>query len=166
MYSSDLFILDLSWKDKNSTEIAQRLKQVTPTRRIPVLDSHWTRVYAEAYTSLIYSGAKLTVTPFITSELLFTLLKDGPIFANICSTASSGKGRIKIKNLRESEPDDESGIIGTHSIVIYGHDEDGNFLIADPWDGLTSHTPEHLVLSIEAAQIECDNQIFVISIKV
>ena len=163
MYASDLFILDLSWKDKSSQEIKDRLVEIRNARKIPIMDNHWTKVYVDAYIAMLDHGAQLTVVRFITTQLLYDLLKKGPVFANICSTAIDGIGRSLTEGLRELKYDDLNGEISTHSVVVYGHDEKGNFLVADPWDGLLSHSPEDMVLAIEAAQIECDNQIFVIS---
>lgn len=163
MYASDMYILDLTWKDKNSKEIKERLEQVKSKRTVSVMDSHWVGVYEDAYVSLLDHGADLSVVQFITSDLLYKLLSNGPIFANICSSASTGRGRTLSPELRKDVLDDVNGRITTHSVVIYGNDEDGNFLIADPWEGLATMKPEHMVLSIEAAQVECDNQIFVIN---
>jgi hypothetical protein len=163
MYVSDMYILDLSWKNKSSQQIKERLKQVKSKRKVPLMDSHWVGVYEDAYLSMLTHGADLSVVQFITTELLYKLLQNGPIYTNICSTASSGRGRTISKELRKDIVDDIAGHISTHSVVIYGNDEQGNFLVADPWDGLMTIEPEHMVLSIEAAQIECDNQIFVIT---
>lgn len=161
-YSSDMYILDLSWQDKNTTQIKKRLEEVKGKRKTAIMDSHWVRVYEDAYLSLIGHGANLTVVKFITTDILHKLLESGPIYVNICSTASSGKGRTVSTELRTDTSNDVEGRIFTHSIVVYGRDDKGNFLISDPWDGLTTMEPEQLVLSIEAAQIECDNQIFTI----
>lgn len=136
MYVSDMFILDLSWQGKSSAEIKQRLEEVKGKRKVSIMDDHWVKVYENAYLSLLEHGADLTVVQFITTELIYKLLKD--------------------------VSDDLNGKISTHSIVVYGHDEEGNFLISDPWDGMMSMQPEKLILAIAAAQIECDNQIFVI----
>lgn len=163
MYVSDMYMLDLSWKNKSSAQIKQRLEEIGTKRKASLLDSHWTKVYVDAYVSLLDHGAQLTITPFITSKLLYELLQNGPVYANICSTANSGNGRTINPGLRETKADDLDGGVFTHSVVIYGNDENGNFLVADPWDGLVVTEPEQMVLSIEAAQIECDNQIFVIT---
>lgn len=165
MYASDMYMLDLSWKDKSSKQIKTRLEEIGTKRRASLLDSHWTKVYVDAYIAMLGHGAELTVTPFITTKLLYALLKDGPVYTNICSTANSGKGRTINPGLRETKVDDVNGTVSTHSVVIYGNDEEGNFLVADPWDGLVTTEPEQMVLAIEAAQIECDNQIFVITDK-
>ncbi len=162
MYVSDAYIVDLSWKNKSSKQIRDRLEQVKLKRSVPVMDKHWVGIYENAYLSLLDSGADLSVEQFITTKLLYRLLKDGPVYANICSSANSGKGRTLSKELRKDIQDDIAGRISTHSVVIYGNEENGDFLVADPWDGLVTTKPEQMVLAIEAAQIECDNQIFVI----
>jgi len=163
MYVSDPYVLDLSWKDMDSEQVKERIKKVGSSRKVPLLGDHWTKVYVDAYLSMLENGADLSVVPFIKSKLLYKLLEKGPIFANIGSTANSGNGRTINPSLRESVVDDVKGSISTHSVVIYGNDDRGNFLIADPWDGLVTIDPEQMVLAIQAAQIECDNQIFVIS---
>ena len=162
MFTSDMYITDLSWKDKSSKQINERLEQVKYKRKVPIMDSHWVEAYENAYLSMLNNGVELTIVQFITTELLYKLLEEGPVFANICSSASTGRGRTISTELRTDKIDDLNGRISTHSVVIYGNNEDGDFLVADPWDGLMTVEPEHMVLSIEAAQIECDNQIFVI----
>lgn len=164
MYASDMYILDLSWQDKSSRKIKSRLEEIGMKRQISIMDSRWVKIYIDAYVAMIDLGTDLMVVPFITTKLLYELLRDGPIYANICSTANSGRGRtISQPGLRKTKIDDVNGIVSTHSVVIYGCDEDGNFLVADPWDGMTIVESERMVLAIEAAQIECDNQIFVVS---
>lgn len=161
MFASDMYVLDLSWKNKDSTEIKDRLKEVANDRVVNILGEHWTKIYIDAYISMLDKGAKLEVTPFITTELLNELLSKGPVFVNICSSKSSGNGRTITSGLRESQGDDLNGNLGTHSVVLYGKNKNGEYLISDPWDGLITMNSEHLVIAIEAAQIECDNQIFV-----
>ncbi len=165
MYVSDMYITDLSWKDKSSDQIKERLEQVKSKRKVSVMDKHWVGVYEDAYLSMLEHGADLTVVQFITTDLLYRLLENGPIYTNICSSASSGRGRTRSPELRKDVLDDIDGGISTHSVVIYGNDDGGNFLVADPWDGLLTTKSEHMVLAIQAAQIECDNQIFVITSK-
>lgn len=165
MYASDMYVLDLSWQDKSSEQIKKRLEEVKSKRKNAILGEHWMNVYEEAYIAMLNHGANLTVVQFITNELLYKLLKDGPVYTNICLNALSGRGRTTNPGLREDVVDDIKGGIATHSVVIYGNDEEGNFLVSDPWDGLTTSSPEYMILAIEAAQIECDNQIFVIEEK-
>ena len=167
MYVSDLYILDLSWKNKSSKEINKRLKEVQSKRTVPIMDKHWVKVYEDAYLSMLEHGSDITITPFITTELVNKLLKNGPVFANICSSALRGRGRdiaSKKDGLRKTKIDDVEGTVNTHSVVIYGKNAEGDYLIADPWDGLIEVNPEIMVLAIEAAQIECDNQIFQIKL--
>jgi hypothetical protein len=165
MYVSDMYILDLSWQNKSSKEIKARLEEIGTKRQASIMDSHWTKVYVDAYIAMLEHGAELTVKPFITTKLLYELVEKSPIYVNICSTANSGTGRAVNDSLRKKKVDDVHGSISTHSIVIYGNDEGGNFLVSDPWDGLVTIEAEQMVLAIEAAQIECDNQIFVIAEK-
>lgn len=162
MYAADCMILDLSWQKLDEAKIAERLKAVRLERNVLGLGKHWSKVYVDAYLAMLESGAKLKVVSFITSDLLYKLLKNGPVYANICSTALRGQGRKINTGLRKQKLDDVHGRVSNHSLVIYGHDNKGNFLLADPWDGRIVVEPEKMVLAIEAAQIECDNQCFVI----
>ena len=162
MYSFDCEVLDLSWKDLSAKEVLAKLKTAHGKKVAPVFGKHWTDVYIDAYTDMLKAGSKLTIQPLVTTKLLYMLLEKGPVFANICSTASRGKGRTRNIDLRKSVVDDVNGSIWNHSIVIYGNDKDGNFLVADPWDGLMVMDPENMICSITAAQVECDNQCFVI----
>ena len=63
--------------------------------------------------------------------------------------------------MRKIDDDDIHGKITNHSVVVYGKDETGNYLINDPWKELGFHViePEHLLCAITAAQVECDNLI-------
>ena len=162
MYTSDLFVMDLSYRDKTAEQIRDRLKEIHGKRDIPLLGEYWAKVYEEAYIKMIDGGADIEVVPFIKQSLLYELLANGPVFANICSTSLRGGGRTVSTDDRKAHQDDLKGNINTHSLVIYGNDEEGNFLVADPWDGLVVIDPETMVLAIEAAQIECDNQVFII----
>lgn len=53
-------------------------------------------------------------------------------------------------------PDDANGTIGTHSVVVYGNTASGDFLLADPWRGLTQVPRDALICAMTAAEIECD----------
>lgn len=163
MYASDMYILDLSWQSKTSEQINQRLKEIKHQRGIPLFENHWVKVYEDAYISMLDHGVELSVEQFITTNLLNELLKKSPIFANICSSAQNGRGRTVNNGLRKNVQDDINGSIYTHSVVIYGINKNGDYLVADPWDDLIEIEPEKMVLAIQTAQIECDNQIFVIN---
>ena len=162
MYSSDCLVLDLSWQHMDSRQIIDRLKAVKATRHVPALGNYWTKVYIDSYISMLDGGSELSTVPFITTGLLYKLLKNGPIYVNVCATALNGKGRMVHPGLREDVADDTNGAVSTHSVVVYGNDDKGNFLVADPWEGLIEVESEKMVLAIEAAQIECDNQCFVV----
>jgi hypothetical protein len=40
--------------------------------------------------------------------------------------------------------------------VVYGNTASGDFLLADPWRGLTQVTRDALICAMTAAEIECD----------
>lgn len=166
--SFDFLITDLSWTGLGSTELLEKLKSVKENRDVPqVGGKHWSKVYVQAYIDFIRSGGSLSVQPHPTTWLLYDWLLDGPIYANICSSVVHGTGRARYPepdtDKRLAIPDDIHGTVGTHSVVIYGNDEVGNFLVADPWDGLEVVKPETMLCGIMAAQLECDNQIFQLS---
>lgn len=162
MYSFDCLVLDLSWKNLSTKEILAKLKAAKGKRDAIVFGRHWADIYIDAYIDMLEAGGTLTIRPLVTTKLLYKLLESGPIFVNICSTAKRGVGRTRDIGLRKSVVDDVKGDISTHSIVVYGNDETGNFLVADPWEGLIEIDPETMLCSITAAQIMCDNQCFVI----
>lgn len=160
---SDTQITDLSWANLGSAELIARLKAVKDVRDVAALGGkHWSRVYVEGYIDMLERGGELEILPFIGRDLLYVCLAKAPIFANVSGNILDKHGRTKNQNAltHTSAPDDINGRTFTHSIVIHGNDEDGNFLVADPWEGLRVVGPEHMVLSIAGAQIECDNQIF------
>lgn len=64
------------------------------------------------------------------------------------------------KNTRKAIPDDINGSVGAHSVVIYGKDKAGNFLVSDPWHGLETVDAETMICGITLACIECDSQCF------
>jgi hypothetical protein len=70
---------------------------------------------------------------------------------------------MRYPSVRQEVLDDINGEVGTHSVVIYGNEEGGSFLLADPWDGLTKVEPETLLCAITAAEIECDAMCFQVS---
>ncbi|MDZ7786444.1 MAG: hypothetical protein U5L95_04980 [Candidatus Saccharibacteria bacterium] len=165
-YSFDCQILDLSWHGFTEENLIERLEAVRDSRHVLNLgDKYWSKVYVEAYIQMLKAGGKLYINPHITSSKLYELLVNGPVFANVCSATLSNKGHQTYPkpNERVSVPDDIDGKAGTHSIVIYGNDEQGNYLVADPWEGLGVIKPETMICSITAAQIECDNQCFQIT---
>lgn len=167
--SFDFLITDVSWQGLSNSQLLQKLESVKDVRDVRnVGGKHWSREYVQAYIDLIESGGKLSVLPHVTTKLLYEKLKHGPVYANICSSVVYGTGRQRYPeaNKRMSIDDDMHGIVGTHSVVIYGNDENGNFLVADPWQGMATVQPETMLCGITAAALECDSQCFQISQEV
>jgi hypothetical protein len=167
-FSFDFQITDLSWAGLDSQQLISKLKAVKDSRDVAGIGGkHWSRIYVEAYIAMLEAGGTLIINPHVTTKLLYDLLQKGPVYANICSLVSHNLGRQRYPDhsKRESVPDDINGIAGTHSIVIYGNDERGNFLVADPWEGMEVTDPETMLCAISAAEIECDSQCFQLSKK-
>jgi hypothetical protein len=165
-YSFDCQILDLSWQHLDGQDVIYKLKQVKYIRNIGGLGKkYWSALYAQAYIDYLEHGGVLKIQPHVTSKLLYGLLRDGPVYANFCSTLVNGKGRASHPKPQErvSVPDDIQGTVGTHSVVIYGNNQAGDFLVADPWEGQRTIDCETMLCGITAAQIECDNQCFQIT---
>lgn len=163
--SFDLLITDLSWSGLNNEQLLEKLESVKEYRDVhSVGGKYWSKAYVQAYIDLIKSGGNLSVQPHVTSQLLYKWLETGPVFTNISSSVVHGTGRSQHPepetSKRLSIPDDKSGTVGTHSVVIYGNDSDGNFLVADPWDGLEVVNVETMLCAITAAELECDSQCF------
>lgn len=130
--SFDLLITDLSWAGLDSDAMAEKLEAVREIRDVPqVGGKYWSKFYVQAYIDFIRAGGVLSVQPHPTSQLLYAWLQDGPIYANTCSSVVHGTGRARYPepdaDKRLAIPDDTHGTVGTHSVVIYGNDEAGNF---------------------------------------
>jgi len=157
----DFLIIDLEWsKLKRVDEIIKRLEAVRDVREVTSLGKGWSKVYIEEYIKYLKAGGKLIIKPHPTIDLLYKNLAKAPIFVNVCSKPLYGNGRMRYPGVRKAVLDDVHGMVGTHSVVVYGNTEDGSFLLADPWDGLTKVTPEALLCAIVAAEIECDAMYF------
>jgi hypothetical protein len=161
-YSFDFQIIDLSWTNLEGEALIRKLELIKDVRDVPSLGKQWSAIYAQAYIDLLQKGGKLKIMPHVTSKLIYDLLKDGPVYANICSYLTHGLGRLKYPDpeVRKAVTDEVHGSIGTHSVVIYGNDEEGNYLVSDPWHGLEVVNPETMLCGITAACIECDSQLF------
>lgn len=168
MYSSDFQILDLSWQGLSSDELVGKLNAIKGHRDIPVLGKDFSEMYIQSYIDFIQAGGKLHIEPFITTALLDRLLANGPILTSVCMNIFLGLGRrVSNAGLRVDKIDDVNGDLSNHSIVVHGKDDEGKYLVADPWkeQGMYAFDPEKLVLSIQAAQLECDNLLFQITPK-
>lgn len=161
IYTFDFQIIDLCWHKLSAENLLKRLEAVKSSRNIPALGEYWSQRYVQSYIDFINAGGNLLIKPFVTSKLLYDLLAKSPILACVSYSVLYNKGRSKDIGLRKTTADDLKGHVGTHSIVIYGVTEKGDFLIADPWEtpGLHTIEAEHLLCAMTASQIECDNLI-------
>lgn len=169
-YSFDFQITDFSWSNCSTNELLEKLKLVKGIRTISSLGNlAISQAYVQAYIDLLQNGGNLHIQQFASSKLLYELLTKGPIFVNIVSAVINGHGRQNYPEPETSKlleiPDDINGTVGTHSVVIYGNDDQGNFSVADPWEGLVTIDPETMVAAIAAANIFCDSQCFQINTK-
>lgn len=168
MYSSDFQILDTSWKGLAASELVEKLNAIKGHRDVPVLGKDFSEMYIASYVDFIQKGGELRVEPFITTPLLDELLAEGPLFVSVCMNVFYGLGRrVSNAGLRVDKVDDVAGDLSNHSIVVHGKNDEGDYMIADPWktEGFYTVSPEKLVLGIQAAQLECDNLLFQITPK-
>ncbi|MFI5240147.1 MAG: cysteine peptidase family C39 domain-containing protein [Candidatus Saccharimonadia bacterium] len=159
LWMFDFLIIDLSWQKLSPSEIIFRLKAIENVREIPSLGK-WTKVYIQRYIEFFEAGGQMNIRPHVTTELINKLLEKGPVYANVCTKPLYNTGRMSYPALRQEQLDDVHGHVGTHSLVIYGRNEAEDYLLADPWNGLTQVDPESLLCGITAAEIECDAMIF------
>ncbi len=164
-YTFDCEIIDLSWSKLSKSELINRLETVKDVRDVPGLGKHWSRIYVEAYIDFLKTGGELIIQPNVTSQLLYTLLEKGPVYVNVCANTINNEGRAVYPDhqKRELALNDVDGKVSTHSVVIYGNNESGELLVADPWRGRRTIDIETMLCGISTAQIECDNQCFVLS---
>lgn len=163
MYSSDFQILDTSWKGMEKAGLLERLRAVKNHRNVVTLGKKFSEIYVQSYIDFINAGGELRVEQFITTPLLDSLLENGPVLACVCMNTYYGHGRqADGAALRTNVSDDTRGKLYNHSVVVHGKDDEGSYLIADPWatPGMYAVEPEKLVLAVQAAQIECDNLLF------
>ena len=160
LYSFDCQMLDLSWNKLTQEDLKTKINDFSGSRNVLGLGRDYGQRYMDGYAAMITLGGKLAVLPHVTSELIDTLLATGPVYANVCSDVMDNIGRTETVGLRQFQEDDKDGSLHTHSIVVYGKNEDGDYLVADPWRGPRTLSAETLLCSITMAQIECDNMIF------
>lgn len=162
MHTADFQIADLAWRDLPKEQLVERMESAKTHRDVPSLGKEISERYMQSYIDFVKQGGELHIEPFMTSELIDTLLPDGPILAAVCYNVLHATGRTKSSGLRQTIPDDIEGGLATHSVVIYGKTDDGKYLIADPWQepGLHEIEPRRLLAAMDAAQIECDNLLF------
>lgn len=158
MYTFDCQIIDQSWQDKSAAHIISRLQAgLANGWDAPGLGPDWSNEYRQAYIDYLQAGNRLVIQPSVTSKLLYKLVGQGPLFLNVCINTLYGQGRTKDNKLN-----DVQGRAWNHSIVLYGNDQEGNFLIADPIvkPGLHTVEAERMIAAVTASQTECDNLLF------
>lgn len=167
IYSADFQILDLAWANLSQAELLQRMEAAKGHRNVPALGKEWSECYLQSYIDFVKAGGHLYIQPYMTTALIDKLLESGPTLPAVCYGVLHNVGRSKEAGLRAFSLDDIHGNMVTHSIVVYGKNDAGNYLIADPWEEPGTHEvePERLLASMTAAQIECDNLIIKLTKK-
>ena len=157
-WSFDGLVLDYAWKELKGAALAAELSKLCRHHegRTPV-DEVKLR-YALGYLAFVEAGGSLEVAPFVTTELLLRLLEKGPVAAGVLFGVFASEG----KRGSDQAFDALTGGAGTHSVLIFGHDEATGFLVADPTPGrgIVTVSKENLLAAITAAQVEYDNAIF------
>jgi hypothetical protein len=74
-------------------------------------------------------------------------------------------GRTRATGVRQSIPDDMQGTTCTHAAVIYGRNERGEYLIADPYIPTGYHVASRdaVVAAIAAASFACESHVAFLS---
>jgi len=162
LYTADVQVIDQSWSKLAPKELIDRLEARKSGLKVPSLGKLWNTAYCQAYIDFIRSGGELHVVNAITTSLLYKMLKNGPVLPCLSFDTLYGKGKISNIGEKETKPDDVNGKAWNHSVVIYGNDVNGNFLIADPWEKPGHHViePDVMIAAIGTAQLECDNLVF------
>ena len=162
LYTFDCQIIDQPWRKLSSRQVTERLKAGLDGLEVPALGALWSNAYRQAYIDFIQAGGELIIRPYASRDLLYQLLQNGPILPCLSYSTLHGVARTRNINEIDSVNDDVNGRAVNHSVVIYGVDESGNFLIADPWRKPGRHViePDQMVAAISTAQLECDNMVF------
>ena len=166
-YSFDNRITDFSWASMSSSQMLEQLSALENTLVIPSLGAELTKMYIQGYQNFLKAGGELKVLPYPTTEFLNELIEKAPFTPTVCFNTLHGRGKSRTIGLRETVPDDVNGIAATHAIVVYGRDEQGNFLFADPWEtnGLLKVNGEQLAAAIMAAGRDCESVLFQVEEK-
>jgi hypothetical protein len=165
IYTFDCQVIDLSWAGLPKDKLIERLELRKSGWQVPSLGELWSEAYVQAYIDFLKVGGELHIKPAVTTDLLRKLLQKGPVLPSVSLSTLHGKGRTRHVGSEGETADDINGRAWNHSIVIYGIDSDGNFLIADPLEkpGMHAIEPERILSAISTAQIECDNFLFQLS---
>jgi len=152
----DFLVIDLAWASLDGPALTARLSAVRDSRRVPSLGEAMSRTYIDEYVRYLEAGGELDILPHVSSSSLYEKLRRGPIGVTVCTAPLYDHGRMSEALPGRETADDVNGAIGTHSVVLYGNTESGDFLLADPWRGLTQVARDALICAMTAAEIECD----------
>jgi len=166
LYTFDCQVIDQSWASLDKNKLLKRLRLRKSGWVVPGMGELWTKEYTQSYIDFIEADGELIIQPCVTTKLLYELLDIGPILPCITYSTMYATGR-SVLDQQTDRKDDINGRAGNHSIVIYGYDDNGNFLVADPErkPGMHVIEPERMLGAISTAQIECDNLLFQIRKK-
>jgi hypothetical protein len=152
----DFLIIALAWASLDSPRLISRLKAVRDSHHVSSLGKALSRTYVDGYVQYLEAGGQLVILPHVSSSGIYEKLQSGPVGVSVCTAPLDGHGRLAEAMPGREVADDVSGAIGTHSVVVYGNTSSGDFLLADPWRGLTQVSREALICAMTAAEIECD----------
>jgi len=162
LYTFDCQVIDQSWAQLGTEQQVERMKLRKDGWVVPSIGEEWTKQYTQAYIDFVSAGGDLHIQPAVTRKLLYSLLEKGPFLSDVSYSTLYGASRSRDVDDTESVDDDINGSAMNHSVLVYGNDEEGSFLIADPWKkpGLHTIEPDRMIAAISTAQIECDNLLF------
>jgi hypothetical protein len=167
LFCADSELLDLSWAKLDSQEIIERMKLAKEARTLQALNRATIHAYLDSYIEFIELGGKLTILPYISSALLDELLTRGPLMVTFAYSTLYGIGRTRSTGLRQSVTDDMRGTTCTHGAVIYGRNERGEYLVADPYipSGFHVAPRDAMVAAIAAAAYACESHVALLTPK-
>lgn len=165
MVTSDFQIIDLSWAELDRPAMIAKLRQAKSARDIPNLGKSLSETYVQSYIDFLEAGGTLRIESYVDQGLLYEMLRRGPLHFCVAPSVLDGKGRFRLTGLRKTEPNDIDGSLSTHSVVVSGFTESGDFLISDPWEDRAEETisPVRLLTAFTASAYLCDNLFFQIT---
>ncbi|MEK9196235.1 MAG: hypothetical protein AAB914_02590 [Patescibacteria group bacterium] len=167
MHTADFQIIDLSWAKLDKNDLLKHMEAAKSHRNVPSLGKESSAMYMQSYIDFVQAGGTLKIHDYMTTDLIDKLLAASPLLLCVSTSVFNGVGRRSTSGLRQTKEDDLYGSTGNHSVVVYGKNKHGNYLLADPFNkpGLRSIEPERLISAMTASQIECDNLFFQLSLS-